>query len=70
MFKSLLILFLVFYVLYKISGFFFRIGASSQQRQEQPRPPEGNININTTSKKEKKGGEIKGGEYVDYEEVK
>ncbi len=67
--KFFIILGLVAYVLYKVGGLFFRAGAASQQsRFQQRRPPEGDINVNAAPKK--KGGTIKGGDYVDYEEVK
>ncbi|UXE66217.1 MAG: hypothetical protein KA713_17445 [Chryseotalea sp. WA131a] len=62
--KFLIILGLVAYILYKVGGLFFRAGAASQQyRNQQPRKPEG-------PKKDKRNGTIKGGDYVDYEEVK
>lgn len=66
LFKFLLILSIIIYLLYKVGGFFFRAGAAAQQRQMrqdnfQPRPSQ--------QKKTKPDG-IKGGEYVDYEEVK
>lgn len=63
--KYLIILAILFYVVYKISSFFFRAGAASQElknfKQQNPRNPAG-----------QKGGKgrINGGEYVDYEEVK
>ena len=70
MLKFLIILGLVAYILYKFGSFFYNVGASSQQRQQRPpRPADGNINIDPNSKT-KKGGKYKGGEYVDYEEVK
>lgn len=68
--RFFIILALVGYVLYKVGGLFFRAGAASQQsRFQQRRPPEGDIHVNTAPKKNK-GGHIKGGDYVDYEEVK
>ncbi len=70
MFKLLIILALVLYILSKVGGFFFRAGAASQQnRNFQQRKPDGGVNVDSPSKKEKRGG-IKGGDYVDYEEVK
>lgn len=66
MFKFLLILFLVSYALYKVGGIFFRAGAASQQARRQQDTAS---NVKANPVKEKKGG-IKGGEYVDYEEVK
>ncbi len=61
--KYLLVLGLIVYIIYKISSFFFRAGAASQElndmrRKQNPTPPK--------TKKNKLGG----GEYIDYEEVK
>jgi hypothetical protein len=68
MFKFLLIMALILYVVYKIGGFFFKAGAASQQfRQQSHRPQD---TVNNQSAKAKSNGHIKGGEYVDYEEVK
>ncbi|MEK6782921.1 MAG: hypothetical protein AABY93_14580 [Bacteroidota bacterium] len=67
MFKFLLILSLIGYLFYKVGGIFFRAGAASQQHR---RPQDTASNVKASSAKEKKGGGIKGGEYVDYEEVK
>jgi hypothetical protein len=64
MFKFLLILGLVLYVVYKIGGLFFRAGAASQQFRNQP--PRKNADADPKNK----GGKFKGGEYVDYEEIK
>jgi len=69
MLKLLIILALAVYILSKIGGFFFRIGAASQNRNSQTRRPEGNLNVDSNPKKDKRGN-IKGGDYVDYEEVK
>jgi hypothetical protein len=70
MIKFLIILALGTYIISKIGGFFFRIGAESQQRQHQQRKPNGSIDADGPPKKEKRNGTIKGGDYVDYEEVK
>ena len=67
MFKFLLALSLIAYVLYKVGGVFFRAGAASQQFR---RSQDTASNVNANPVKEKKNGSIKGGEYVDYEEVK
>ncbi len=64
MFKFLLILFLIAYLLSKIGGFFFKAGAASQRRNV-----DGNISTDPAPKKEKRNGTIKGGDYIDYEEV-
>jgi hypothetical protein len=68
MLKLLLIVALGLYILSKIGGFFFRIGAASQNRNTQSRKA-GSIHVDVNQKKEKRGT-IKGGDYVDYEEVK
>ncbi|HMJ69693.1 MAG TPA: hypothetical protein VK508_12390 [Cyclobacteriaceae bacterium] len=67
MLKGIIILSLAFYVFYKITSFFFKAGAASQQfRKQQP-----DKQFNNGDKKDKPGnGAVKGGEYVDYEEVK
>ena len=67
MFRFLLIISIVGYIFYKVGGLFFRAGAASQQFRSQERK---NINPDQPSKKDKKGNAIKGGDYVDYEEVK
>ncbi|HEV8514372.1 MAG TPA: DUF4834 domain-containing protein [Cyclobacteriaceae bacterium] len=66
--KVLIITALVLYILSKIGGFFFRIGAASQNRNTQSRRS-GSIHVDANQKKEKRST-IKGGDYVDYEEVK
>lgn len=78
MFKFLLIVFLISYVIYRVGGFFFKIltlgGSGQRPRQNQPpkRPPGTNLNVDyaPNSKKGQNKGDFKGGEYVDYEEVK
>ena len=57
--KYILILALLFYVFYKVTSFFFKAGVASQQHKQR-QAPEG--------KKPKPG--VKGGDYIDYEEVK
>jgi hypothetical protein len=64
MFKFLLIVLLVGYAIVKIGSFFFRAGAASQQfRYQQRRPQE-------EPKRTTRPGSVKGGDYIDYEEVK
>ena len=65
MLKILIIAGLILYVLYKIGSFFFRAGAASQQFRHQGNEPQ----YNKTTKNAK-GPTIKGGEYIDYEEIK
>ncbi len=71
MLRFLIILGLIAYVLYKVGSLFFRAGAKSQQfrNPDQHKPVDSNINVNATPQ-EKKASSFKGGEYVDYEEVK
>lgn len=68
MYKFLLIIGLVLYVVYKIGSLFFRAGAASQQFRNQQRK---NFDGNATNQKPKtKNASFKGGEYIDYEEIK
>jgi hypothetical protein len=67
MFKFLIILGLIAYVFFKIGGLFFKAGAASQNRNYPPRDPQPRPE---EPKKNNRGGTIKGGDYVDYEEVK
>ena len=64
MFKFLLVLGLVLYVIYKIGTLFFRAGAASQQFRNQQQQQR------NTPPKNQKNGKVKGGEYIDYEEIK
>jgi hypothetical protein len=68
MLKGIIILTLAFYVFYKITSFFFRAGAASQQFRQQ----QSNRQFRDNDKKNNKpnNGNVKGGEYIDYEEVK
>jgi hypothetical protein len=68
MLKFLVIIALALYILSKIGGFLFRIGAASQNRNTHSRRS-GSVNADVNQKKDKRGA-IKGGDYVDYEEIK
>jgi hypothetical protein len=70
MFKFLLITAVVVYLIYKVGSFFFRVGAASQHfRQYQEQKKTGyDQNKSTTAKAP--DSKVKGGEYIDYEEVK
>jgi hypothetical protein len=72
MFRFLIILGLVAYVLYKLGSLFYRAGANSQQfhNPQQRRPAGGNVNIDHDPNEKKRKGGSKQGEYIDYEEVK
>ncbi|HEX5172065.1 MAG TPA: DUF4834 domain-containing protein [Cyclobacteriaceae bacterium] len=73
MLRLILIFSLIGYVLYKLG--LFKIIVNNQVRGQQPRsnfdrrPPDGSVNVDSAPK-HKKGTDFKGGEYVDYEEVK
>ena len=67
MFKFLLILGLVLYVIYKIGTLFFRAGAASQQFRSNRQ--QGNFNAQQPPQQKQKT-KNKAGEYIDYEEVK
>ena len=58
---------IIVYLLYKVGGIFFRAGAASQQARK---PQDTASNVHANPVKDKKNDGIKGGEYVDYEEVK
>ena len=69
MLKFLLILGLILYCVYKIGNMFFRAGAASQQFRNQQRT-DYDRNVNNNPKKGASNSKIKGGEYIDYEEIK
>jgi hypothetical protein len=62
MLKFLVIAALTLYILSKIGGFFFRAGAASQQSRQRQDDKRHND-------KDRKG-RVKGGDYIDYEDVK
>lgn len=71
MWKLILVLVLLIYLINKISIVLLRAFGRTQG----PPPPfsgqnHGQVNVNPNSKQTPKRGGIKGGEYVDYEEVK
>lgn len=85
MFKFLLIIILICYLIYRVGGFLFRmlfIGAQqqqqhrnqyqgSQQSSHTKKAPGSNLNIDHIPHKDKKNPrDFDGGEYVDFEEVK
>ncbi len=69
MFRILVIVGIVLYVIYKVGSLFFRAGAAAQQLKDQQRR-----NVDSTpngapkAKKSSQGS--KAGEYIDFEEVK
>lgn len=74
MLRLLLIFTLIFYVLYKLGLFRVFVGSVRQgyrDPEEINRPrPGSNVNIDSVPPKDKRQGNVQGGEYVDYEEVK
>jgi len=76
MFRLLLILGIITYLIYKVGSFFFRAGAASQQLRDQQRrnfnapantPPHARGGFTTSETRARKD---KAGDYIDYEEVK
>ena len=70
MFKFLIILGLILYIIYKIGSMFFRAGAASQQFRNQQQRRNFDANSDPAGQKRKKDSKFKGGEYIDYEEIK
>jgi hypothetical protein len=62
------------YLLYKLGilRFNFRaeVGGQNPNRNFTRKPPDGNVNVDSVPPKEKQKKDFKGGEYVDYEDVK
>jgi hypothetical protein len=59
---------LIGYVLYKL-GFFKSLSSGYAEKDQIPKP-NGKVNVNNAPPKEKKRSTFKGGDYVDYEEIK
>ncbi len=77
MFKILLIVFIVGYVFIKGLGFFFRtilggptMGRSAHSQSTYRQPTNGNLRVDHMPNDKKTKKDFKGGEYVDFEEVK
>lgn len=66
MLKFLLILSIAAYLIFKVGGLFFKAGAAAQQFRNQQRKNDLNVDPKSNGKKK----DFKGGEYIDYEEVK
>ena len=60
---------LIGYVLYKM-GFFKSLSSGYTEKDRLRKPPNSNVNVNNVPPKEKKRPGFKGGDYVDYEEIK
>ncbi|MDH5476529.1 MAG: hypothetical protein OEX22_12605 [Cyclobacteriaceae bacterium] len=76
MFKALLIIFAFFFIIFRIGGFFMRLffgGIQTRQQQATHRNSkqkydDGNIHIDHIPDTKKE--DFKGGDYIDYEELK
>lgn len=78
--KFFLILILIFYVIYLVFGYFMRVLFSSvqqQQRHQQAhsqkqhrKAADSNLNIDYVPEGKDHNQDFKGGDYVDYEEIK
>lgn len=69
MFKFLIILGLIVYLIYKVGSWFYRAGAASQHFRNQQQNQYNSNSANNQNGK-KPNSKFKGGEYIDYEEVK
>jgi hypothetical protein len=68
MLKTLIIITLILYVLYKL-GVFRAFVSGYSEPTSQNRPPQSKVKVDSTPQKEKRKP-FKGGDYVDYEEIK
>ncbi len=77
--KFLLIVGLIGFLAFRVLGLFFRLltgSPANPKTQEDPyrdrrRPKDGNVNVDyVPGKQQKSAKDFKGGEYVDYEEIK
>jgi hypothetical protein len=71
MLRILLIFSLVFYILYKM-GFFRGLfeGMQNPNQRVNNRPPNSNVDVDGPTPKQRKRTDFKGGDYIDYEDVK
>jgi hypothetical protein len=70
MIKFLLITGIVIYLIYKIGSFFFRVGAASRHFRQYEEQKKANFNPGNGAPRKAPDSKVKGGEYIDYEEVK
>ena len=71
MLKLIVILVLLIYLVNRVAFFLFRVlGPSHRTPPNFKRPSDGTIHMDSSPKKSDKKSGLKGGEYVDYEEVK
>ena len=77
MLKFLLIIFLFFFILFRVGGLIFRmLGGGSPKKGQNPKnrgrkysPQGGNVDVDFEPGKPKKKKGYDGGEYVDFEEL-
>ena len=78
MFKLLLIFFALFFIIFRVGGFFLRLLFGGVQRtnqanynrsNQQHKPKDGNVNVDYIPDEKKGKKNFKGGDYIDYEEV-
>lgn len=67
--KYLIIFTLIFYVMYKM-GIFRAFSSGYNEKDQTRKPSNGNVHVDNAPQKEKKRSTFKGGDYVDYEEIK
>ena len=75
--RMILIFAIVYYLIKKVGGFFYRTVAgssdnsqtNSQQRHSRHQHREGEIRVEKAPNNKKSASDFKGGEYVDFEEV-
>jgi hypothetical protein len=77
MLKFLAILFIVSYVTFKLGGFLMKAlnvaagrDPNQNSKKQSRKSADGNVNIDYVPNDKKDGDGYKGGEYVDYEDVK
>lgn len=70
MLRFLLIMGIIIYIVYKIGSFFFRAGAASQQLRNFEEQQRRTSDPSKRSAQKTKKGQVNGGDYIDYEEVK
>ena len=73
---KLLAIIVLFIFLFRTVGFFLRIlfggtfaNKSNSGYQTHRRKPSGNLNVDHSPNQNKKKGDFKGGEYIDYEDL-
>jgi hypothetical protein len=70
MLRLLLILSLIFYVLYKLGLFRVFVQQANNGYRDASKPRDGNVTVEPPTPRSPKKPSLKGGDYIDYEEVK